>query len=102
MSLAEPTQRRQRELSYRANGGIEVVLFWDELTEAVTVSVSDTNLGAYFELPADPAHALDVFEHPYAHAAFMGIPYEEESLATWAHLAEQPQFVTAGTGDTST
>jgi hypothetical protein len=98
MSLAKATQHRQRELAYRVNAGIEVVLFWHELTGAVTVSVSDTNSGAYFEVAADPAHALDVFDHPYAYAAFMGIPYDDELLATWAHAADQPHVVTTGAG----
>jgi len=35
----------------------------------VTVTVSDERNGAYFELPAEPRRALDVFNHPYAYAA---------------------------------
>jgi hypothetical protein len=42
------------------------------------------------KLDADPAHALDVFEHPYAYAAFMGVPYDEELLASGAHASDQP------------
>jgi hypothetical protein len=97
MSLTEARQP-QRELAYRANDGVEVVLFWNELSGAVTVSVSNTNSGAYFELDVDPAHALDVFEHPYAYAAFMGIPYDEEALAAWAYAAGQSPVAAAGAG----
>lgn len=62
------SHRCERELAYRASAGIEVVLSWHEPTNKLTVSVSDRTTGACFELPADPAFALDVFEHPYAYA----------------------------------
>ena len=39
----------ERELAHRDNDGIEVVLFWNELTNDLTVSVSDQRTGAYFE-----------------------------------------------------
>jgi hypothetical protein len=84
-----------RELAHRASDGVEVVLFWDEGTNELTVSVSDARSGAYFELPARPDQALDVFEHPYAHAAFRGLPYEEALLASWAH-AENPSAPALG------
>jgi hypothetical protein len=101
MSLTGAEWNGQRELAYRANNGIEVILFWHEGSGAVMVAVSDANSGAYFELAADPAHALDVFEHPYAYAAFMGVPYDEEPLASWAHAADQPPVATAGAGGAS-
>jgi hypothetical protein len=56
------------------------MLFWDQGTAELLVSVSDERSGAYFELEAEPNQALDVFNHPYAHAAFRGLPYEEASL----------------------
>src|SRR5262249_35388879 len=49
--------------------------------------VSDERTGAYYELAADPDKALDVFNHPYAYAACMGLPYEEASHASWAMAA---------------
>ncbi len=61
----------ERELAYRVSGGIEVALSWDTLTNDLTVCVSDRCTGKYFELDADPEHALDIFEHPYAYA---GLP----------------------------
>jgi hypothetical protein len=85
MIATEATQHALRELAHRANDGVEIVLFWNQETNELTVSVSDERSGAYFELAADPAEALDVFYHPYAHAAFVGVPYEEALLATWAH-----------------
>jgi hypothetical protein len=72
-----------RELAYRANDGVEVVLFWHEHTDELTVAVSDARSGAYFELDAAPDQAFDVFNHPYAHAAFRGLPYAAAALP-WA------------------
>ena len=76
-----------RELASRGGDGIEVVLFWHQNTDELTVAVSDARRGAYFELAA-PHEALDVFNHPYAHAAFRGLPCAEEPLGSWAEAAE--------------
>ena len=84
-----------RELAYRAAQGVEVVLFWQEITDELAVAVSDARSGAYFELAAAPHEALDVFNHPYAHAAFRGLPYDEEPSASWAEAAEA-RAITAG------
>ena len=61
----------RRELACRSNNGIDVRLLWspDDGTLAVTV---DDVTGESFELVVEPAEALDVFEHPYAYAAFRG------------------------------
>ena len=86
--MAGKTTNLYRELAYRAADGVEVVLFWQEITDELAVAVSDARSGAYFELAAAPHEALDVFNHPYAHAAFRGLPYAEEPLASWAEAAE--------------
>jgi hypothetical protein len=85
--MATNATKPHRELAYRANDGVEVVLFWHQNTDELTVTVSDQRSGAYFELAATPHQALDVFNHPYAHAAFRGLPYAEEPLASWAEAA---------------
>jgi hypothetical protein len=75
-----------RELAYRVNDGVEVKLLWNQMTDDVTVTVSDQRSGAYFELDAPPGEALDVFNHPYANAAFWGVPYAGEkrgALGRW-------------------
>jgi len=69
------------ELAHRRSGGIEVALFWDRATNELTVTVVDEAGGDAFELPAAPDQALDVFHHPYAHAALSGIEYRLEPLA---------------------
>jgi hypothetical protein len=82
-----------QELAHRATDGFEVMLVWNEATNELTVSVSDERTGAYFELDAAPDEALDVFYHPYAHAAFTGVPYDEALLAPWAEAAASPGHV---------
>jgi hypothetical protein len=86
--MAGKAKNLYRELAYRAADGVEVVLFWQEITDELAVAVSDARSGAYFELAAAPHEALDVFNHPYAHAASRGLPYAEEPLASWAEAAE--------------
>jgi hypothetical protein len=82
--MASTATNPYRELAYRANDGIEVVLFWHQNTDELTVTASDQTSGAYFELAAAPHQALDVFNHPYAHAAFRDLAYAEEPLPSWA------------------
>jgi len=77
-----------RELAHRMNAGIEVVLSWNDGSGALKVSVLDDNSGAYFELDPDPAAALDAFNHPFAYAAYEGVPYDTELLPMWAQAAE--------------
>jgi hypothetical protein len=86
-SFSEGKQMRVRELAHRATGGLEVILFWDEATDELTLSVSDERTGAYFEFAAAPDEALDVFYHPYAHAAYRGVPYGDVLLASRAQAA---------------
>jgi len=70
-----------------------VVLFWQRGTDELIVGVSDRRSGDYFELQAAHHEALDVFNHPYAHAAFRGLPYAEEPLASWAEAAAEEAAV---------
>jgi len=75
------TQERRssnRELSRRANAGIEVVLLWCETTGKLTVCVSDQLEGTYFELHPPPELALEAFHHPYSYAD-KGLPYYEDT-----------------------
>jgi hypothetical protein len=57
------------ELHHRSADGIEVSLLWSRGTNALTVAVEDSRSGLSFELPAPAEKALDVFEHPFVHAA---------------------------------
>jgi hypothetical protein len=75
MAATDPSHPTRRELAHRLNNDVDVTLWWDPHTNAVTVSVRDRNSGAHFQLDADGANALDVFHHPYAHAAARGIEH---------------------------
>jgi len=64
------------ELASRENNGITVSLFWSRATNLVTVAVADTANDDYFELVLDEhERALDVFHHPFAHAAARGLEF---------------------------
>ena len=64
------------ELASRENNGITVRLFWSRSTNLVTVAVADAATCEYFGLVLDEhERALDVFHHPFAHAAARGIVF---------------------------
>jgi len=63
------TEAVPRELAFRAGDGIEVSLLWSALENRLTVTVSESRSGEQFALDAAHDNALDVFYHPYAHAA---------------------------------
>jgi hypothetical protein len=64
------------ELASRATNGFTVRLLWSRSTNLVTVAVDDAANGDYFELVLDEHdRALDVFHHPFAHAAARGIEF---------------------------
>ena len=59
-----------------ARFAVKVELFWSRSTNLVTVAVTDSGNGDYFELILDERErALDVFHHPYAHAAARGLDF---------------------------
>jgi hypothetical protein len=72
---ASTTNSEPRELAYRANDGLEVALLWVESTNRLVVSVADERTGDRFALRAGRENALDVFYHPFAHAARREIGY---------------------------
>jgi hypothetical protein len=67
---------RRTELASREGNGITVTLFWSRSTNLVTVTVADAANDDYFELVLDEhERALDVFHHPFAHAAARGLEF---------------------------
>jgi hypothetical protein len=80
-----PTQSTttRTELANRSSAGIEVTLIWERSNgvEEVVVCVSDFRAGAYFEIPAKPGSALDVYHHPFAYRNYSSIDYEDSCLA---------------------
>jgi hypothetical protein len=59
-----------RELARRVNDGLEVTLLWNVHENRLAVTVSDPRSGECFVIDTEHSEALDVFYHPYAHAAF--------------------------------
>jgi hypothetical protein len=57
------------ELASRSGDGINVSLLWRRTDNRLTVLVEDTKRGFAFCIPAPPDQALEVFYHPFAHAA---------------------------------
>jgi hypothetical protein len=61
------------ELDERENDGIRVTLVWNRATDRLTVLVSDERTSESFSLEVEPGEdPHDVFEHPFAYAAFRG------------------------------
>jgi hypothetical protein len=68
------TETGRAELASRESNGITVTLFWSRSTNLATVTVADAPNDDYFELVLDEhERALDVFHHPFAHAAARGL-----------------------------
>jgi hypothetical protein len=68
-------------LAERKNAGIQVTLLWTEDTDTVAVLVRDDGNDDQFELSVEPgANALQIFEHPYAYAAWRGVDYRLADL----------------------
>jgi hypothetical protein len=72
--LAATDERERTELASRESNGLTVTLFWSRSTNLVTVTVADAPNDDYFELVlGEHERALDVFHHPFAHAAARGL-----------------------------
>jgi hypothetical protein len=67
------------ELDHRSTDGIDVSLLWNREGSDLFVLVVDTKSDEILELRTTPDLALDVFNHPYAHAAFRGLGLETDS-----------------------
>jgi hypothetical protein len=75
--VLEPIDETWRtELMSRESAGITVRLLWSRATNLVTVAVDDTASDDRFELVLDEHEpALEVFNHPFAHAAARGLEF---------------------------
>ena len=69
------------ELAARESNGITVRLLWSRSTNLVTVAVADAAHDEYFELVlGENEPALDVYYHPFAHAAARGLEFGSHGL----------------------
>jgi len=67
--------QQDEELAHREADGIGVSLLWNPADDGLTVVCTDSKRGDSFALAAEPAIALDVFNHPYAYAAQRRVSY---------------------------
>jgi hypothetical protein len=76
-AMLEPIDETWRtELMSRESNGLTVRLLWSRATNLVTIAVADTGNEDYFELVLDEHEpALEVFNHPFAHAAARGLEF---------------------------
>ncbi len=81
--MAEPLATTRTELAHRSNDGLDVTLVWVRGTgpDEAVVCVCDWREGAYFEIPAEPYLALDVYHHPFAYRDFSSVDYRDGRLA---------------------
>jgi hypothetical protein len=71
------TRTGTRELDHRNADGVAVTLLWHPTGDFLSVVVSDDRISQTFELVLDDRdNAMDVFNHPYAHAAFRGLEFD--------------------------
>ena len=75
------SESERRELACRSNDGIDVTLNWHPALDELTVCVRDKRKGAYFEIRPQRHLVLDVYNHPYAYAAFAHVYEREDWLA---------------------
>jgi hypothetical protein len=64
------------ELDYRIQDGVAVSLVWWRDENRVSVLVADSRAGDSFELPVRDENPLEVFNHPFAYAAFRRLAHD--------------------------
>jgi hypothetical protein len=81
--MAASPGHTRTELAHRANGGVEVTLFWVQCEEAdkAVVCVRDRREGVCFEVMTNAHLALDVYYHPFAYRALGAIENDDSWLA---------------------
>jgi hypothetical protein len=63
------------------NAGIRVALLWAADTNTIAVLVRDDSMNEQFELLVEPeTNPIDVYEHPYAYAAWRGVGFRTADL----------------------
>ena len=78
--MHEPTDETWwTKLMSRVSNGVTVRLLWSRAMNLVTIAVADTANDGYFELVLDEHEpALEVFNHPFAHAAARGLEFRTQ------------------------
>jgi hypothetical protein len=90
----------RRELAHRSSDGVDVTLVrladGRDGEERDVVCVLDRREGAYFEIPAEPYLALDIYNHPFVYRDFSTVDGGDTGLA-----AEMLEFEAHATGSGS-
>ena len=73
MTATTPITTGFEELMSRESNGVLVSLLWNRENDRASVCVFDASTDTSFELDVAGAAPLDVFNHPFAYAAFRGI-----------------------------
>ena len=81
--MTELSTHTRTELAHRSSDGMDVTLVWmqDDGKDKTVVCVCDGREGVYFEIPAQPHFAIDVYYHPFADRHFCTANYEDSRLA---------------------
>jgi hypothetical protein len=81
--MDEQPTRTPRELAHRSSHGLDVTLVWvqTDRKDTAVVCVRDARSGAYFEIPAEPHLALEVYYHPFAYTDFSSVDFGDGLLA---------------------
>lgn len=80
MTVAPHPSGSWRELAARESAGISVTLLWSPTTNRLAVTVAHASNGDSFELLVEPGERpLDVFNHPFAHAAARGLDWRVDA-----------------------
>jgi len=88
MTTAPDTYEQLIELDERESNGIRVTLVWNRASDTLSVLVWDEQTAQSFTLEvSEDDSAYDVFNHPFAYAAFRGLDDEATSVREYATLA---------------
>jgi hypothetical protein len=65
---------RFRELAHRSNDGVDITLLWEQESDSLSVAVHDERSATSLVLVVENGtEGLDVFRHPFPHAAWRGV-----------------------------
>jgi hypothetical protein len=81
--MTELSTHTRKELAHRSSDGMDVTLIWVHCDgeDAAVVCVCDGRDGSYFEIPAEPYLALEVYYHPFAYRDFSTVDYHDSRFA---------------------
>jgi hypothetical protein len=79
MSTTATTNTARRELARRANGGLEITLFWHPRDNSTSIDIHHATTDETISFRVPPDRALDAFHHPFAH-----LDDQPEPTPTWS------------------